>query len=167
MVEWSRLRDLYERIDAQRAQRAQRSLGPKKTKEWSSKWIEYAVEQINGDWLTDTFRGTTRLNLSSSNEHIANVILVQYKHKIHPFMTPFRSSDFVPEAVWQAMIAKVVEMREEATYWIVSEREEMWNRPSSVDVYEVPECLAHTTIRPTIVKRGKIPILRISLGVVK
>jgi len=130
MVEWSRLTKLYEDLDALRRSRAPRGskTGEVIVKEWSSKWIAYATNQINSEYLKETWQGTTNLNINCSDDHIAHVILRQYKHIIHPFKTPFRASDFIPEAVWQQMLKKVAECREYNRIWIETDRRELWSK---------------------------------------
>lgn len=124
-IDWTKIRDDYDRLHGQIRSRSKRSLktdqafDPEYVERRRIERIKYAISQIEGSWMSSTFEGTVRCNIGMyyehSSDHIANVIIRQYRVRIYPFMTPFRPSEFVPKEVWEAMIRKVDELKLKVT----------------------------------------------------
>jgi hypothetical protein len=128
--EWEKLQELYDKLNSNRPRRARgapRTQGPKVTT-WDPRWISYAKEQIDGTWLHDTFWGTVCTNPTSSNDHIAHVILRQYVRRIRPFPLPFGREMDIPDEVWNYMVDKVAAMKITYVEWVSTDKREMWNR---------------------------------------
>jgi len=93
---------------------------------YTSEQIEFMCNNVRT--LSDTFFGTTRLNWTSSNSHIANIILRQYIKEIRPDLVklPMRPVDYIPNKVWETMLGCVIaeRARREAEIALQSE---MWN----------------------------------------
>lgn len=132
MVDWNRMVEMYDEIEAKAATRRSRasgSSGPSSAMRSRSyqQWVQYAMKQMDDPVHNEVMYRIARINMLGSAEHAANVFLRLYGRQIHPFVVPFHPGEHAAE-VWDDCIRRIQDYQMQAREWVLSEKEELVDR---------------------------------------